>query len=168
MSLRKIVSHGNWLSLVISLTAHSVLTMPNMVFKPSGICKMIGRSSSWVKIFSFFVSLQLPRIMIGFYSKGLGYLMVQCWLWALGRWNFILLWLLFPNALYGCVFPTCHRPCGLCLLVSKSESLVRLDECTELLVKGRYARVSIEIDLSSSLIPGTEITLEGLNVPSFC
>ena len=55
----------------------------------------------------------------------------------------------------------------LSLVVSKARALVRLDNYTELLSKGRYVRVAVEINLSKPLLPGTDIKLEGLNVPSF-
>ena len=42
---------------------------------------------------------------------------------------------------------------------------IRFDETTELLTKVRYARATVEIDLSSSLIQGTEIQFKGLNIP---
>ena len=53
------------------------------------------------------------------------------------------------------------------LIVFKVGALVHLDQCTELLAKGRYARVAVESDLSKPLVPGTGIKLEGLNIPSF-
>ena len=45
--------------------------------------------------------------------------------------------------------------------------MVRLDECTKILTKGRYARVAVKIDLAKPLIPDTDIMLDGLDVSSF-
>ena len=53
------------------------------------------------------------------------------------------------------------------LIVSKAGSLLHLDKCTDLLTKGRYARVAIEIILSNPLGPGTDIKLDDLSIPSF-
>jgi len=46
----------------------------------------------------------------------------------------------------------------LSLIVAKVKTLVRLDDCTELLTKGSYAQVAVEINLSKPLLPGTNIT----------
>ena len=45
--------------------------------------------------------------------------------------------------------------------------LVRLDPATELLTKGRFARVAVEIDLQRPLLLGSDVILEGSDVSSF-
>jgi len=52
-----------------------------------------------------------------------------------------IVWLRLPD-----LPSTLWTPSALSLIVSKAGSLIRLDECTELLVKGRYTRVAVEID----------------------
>ena len=44
---------------------------------------------------------------------------------------------------------------------------MRLDESTELLSKGRFARVAVKVDLSNPLLPGIEITVEDSVLSSF-
>ena len=53
------------------------------------------------------------------------------------------------------------------LIVSKTGKLVRFDQSLELLSKGSFARVAIELDLSKPLLPGTVIQLDGLFVSRF-
>jgi len=53
------------------------------------------------------------------------------------------------------------------LIASTVGSLMRLDESTELLSKGRFARVAVKVDLSNPLLPGIEITVEDSVLSSF-
>ena len=58
-------------------------------------------------------------------------------------------------------------PSALERIVSNVGSLMHLDESTELLSKGRFARVVVEVDLSNPFLPGTEITIEDSVLSSF-
>jgi len=58
-------------------------------------------------------------------------------------------------------------PSALELGVSKAGKLVCLDQSIELLSKGRFAQVAIELDLSKPLVHDTMIQFDGLFIPSF-
>lgn len=45
--------------------------------------------------------------------------------------------------------------------------LIRLDDSTSLLTKGRFARVAVEVDTATPLVLGTNIKLEGVGLPVF-
>jgi len=49
--------------------------------------------------------------------------------------------------------------------VAKVGSLARLDDSTEMLNKGMYARIAVDVDLSVSLVPGTQVTGEDFVFP---
>ena len=44
---------------------------------------------------------------------------------------------------------------------------MHVDESTELLSKGRFARMAVEVDLSDPFLPATEITAEDSMLSSF-
>jgi len=51
------------------------------------------------------------------------------------------------------------------LIVAPAGRLVKLDQATELLSKGRYARVAVEIDLATPLVPGSDVLCENSAAP---
>ena len=56
---------------------------------------------------------------------------------------------------------------ALSLIVAPVGRLVRLDPATELLTKGRYARMAVEIDLSGLLVPGSDVAFENSALPTY-
>ena len=46
-------------------------------------------------------------------------------------------------------------------------AFVRMDESTLMMTKGRYARVTVEVDSGRPLVPGTDVVLEGIDAPVF-
>ena len=104
-------------------------------------------------------------------SMGFGSLMMLSLLWSNGLLNFDLLlsfllrvtvWMRLPD-----LPPALWTRFALELIVAAAGHRVRLDEAIELLSKGRYARLAVEIDLARPLIPGSNLLLEGYDSPLF-
>ena len=53
------------------------------------------------------------------------------------------------------------------LIVERAGRLIKLDQATELLLKGRFARVVMEVDISQALAPGVNIEVDDDEIPSF-
>ena len=53
------------------------------------------------------------------------------------------------------------------LIVARSEFLVKLDQETELLSKGRFARVTLEVNLSHLLVHGANIDIKNEEILNF-
>ena len=53
------------------------------------------------------------------------------------------------------------------LIVAQTGCLVKLDQATELLSKGRFAAVVVEVDLSHSFGFGTDVDIEGEEILNF-
>ena len=62
--------------------------------------------------------------------------------------------------------PTLWSREALELIVQRARRLIKLDQATELLSKGQFTRVSVEVDLSHPLVPGANIDVEG-EIPNF-
>ena len=55
----------------------------------------------------------------------------------------------------------------LALIVSTAGRFVRMDESTSMMTKERFARVADEIDMARPIVLGTDVLLEGVDVPLF-
>lgn len=63
--------------------------------------------------------------------------------------------------------PICWNESILKLIVANAGGFIRSDDLTSLLSKRRYARVVVEVDMATPLVPGTDIQLDGLDLPIF-
>jgi len=84
---------------------------------------------------------------------------------ALGVWTLNLLpratvWLRLPN--HPLAFWT---QAALELIVAPAGQLVKLDQATKMLSKGRYTCVAVEIDLATPLVPGSDMLCENSAAP---
>ena len=53
------------------------------------------------------------------------------------------------------------------LIVFAAGHFVKMDGSTSMMAKGRYAHITIEVDIGRPLTPGTDVILEGVDVPIF-
>jgi len=60
----------------------------------------------------------------------------------------VILWVPLPN-----LPPVLWMKASLKLIIAKVGRLVRLDDTTEFLSKGRYTRIAVEVDISRRLLP---------------
>lgn len=72
------------------------------------------------------------------------------------------LWMRLPN-----LPSVCWTQSSLELIVAAAGRFVKMDDSTSLLAKGRFARVAVEVDTGVPLVPGTDVVLEGLDLPVF-
>ena len=72
------------------------------------------------------------------------------------------LWMSIPN-----LSTVCWNASVLEHIVSAAGHFVRMDESTSLIMKGHFARVTVKVDTSCHLVPGTDVFLEGVDVPLF-
>lgn len=61
----------------------------------------------------------------------------------------------------------CWQLSSLELIVGAAGKLIRLDDATSAMTKGRFCRVVVEVDTAFPLVPGTDVELEGLDFPVF-
>jgi len=53
------------------------------------------------------------------------------------------------------------------LIISFAERFVKMDESTSLMTKGRFARITIEVDTACTLVHKIDVVLEGVEAPIF-
>ena len=61
----------------------------------------------------------------------------------------------------------CWNASALKLIISAAGHFVNIDESTSLMTKGRFARVTIEVDTARPLVPGTDVDLDDVDALIF-
>ena len=71
------------------------------------------------------------------------------------------LWMRLPD------LPSVYWNRAVLELIVATGRFIRIDDSTSLLAKGRFARVTVEIDTANPLVLGTDFQLEGLDLTIF-